>query len=59
MKSLLKRGPEIGAQPIPNTNLAFNIDGETLAQSVIKWIVKNSMFETGAPASNGSQSYGP
>ena len=59
MRSLLKRGPEIGAQPIPNTNITLNLDSETLAQSVIKWIIKNSMFETGAPASNGSQAYGP
>jgi hypothetical protein len=59
MKSLLKRGPEVGAQPIPNTNIAINLDGETIAQSVIKWITKNSTFHLAAPASDGSQSYGP
>jgi hypothetical protein len=40
-------------------NLTINLDGETMAQSVIKWITKNSMFEFGAPASDGSKSYGP
>lgn len=51
--------PAVKVQPVPNTNLTVNLDGRTLAQSVIEWITKNSMFEIGAPASDGSQVYGP
>ena len=51
--------PAVAVQPIPNTNITLNLDSETLAQSVIKWITKNSMFQLGAPASDGSKVYGP
>jgi hypothetical protein len=60
MRNLLKRGPEVGAQlKAPPIHLNLNIDGRALAQAVSEQQAQAAQFETGAPAADVSQFYGP
>jgi TP901 family phage tail tape measure protein len=64
MKDLLKRGPAVGSQltvppKAPPMHLNLNIDGRSLAQAVSEYQLQAAQFESGAPASDGSQVYGP
>lgn len=44
---------------MPQQNLSFNLDGETLAQIIINKITHNSQYATMAPASDESMAFGP
>jgi hypothetical protein len=50
---------KVSVQPVPNTNLTVNLDGQAIAKSVIEWITKMGMFQTDTPASNGAPFFGP
>jgi hypothetical protein len=49
----------VTVQPVPNTNLTVNLDGQAIAKSVIEWITKMGMFQVDTPASNGAPFFGP
>jgi hypothetical protein len=44
---------------MPQQNLSFNLDGETLAQIIVNKITRLYQYETSAPAANGAAAFGP
>jgi hypothetical protein len=51
--------PPVTVQPIPNTNLIINLDGQAITKSVIEWISRMGQYQLDTPGSNGAPFYGP
>jgi hypothetical protein len=49
----------VKVQPVPNTNLSINLDGESIGKAVLEWMTKVGQYQTESSAPNGGAFYGP